>query len=513
MFFFKGIFLTIVVLILLPCIVFIDAYSPNQLHCHAISALVTDAWCNENCNLTPPNCPTTMCKCDPPPTPPTPAPAPTPRPKGDTWAVLAAGSSTYWNYRHQADVCHAYHVLIDHGVKPDHIIVLMYDDVAHSSSNPFPGKLFNEPKGKDVYTGCVIDYKGDVLSPSLYMHVLLGESEAVKNVVGSGRVLKSGPDDRVFLNFADHGGPGMIMFPGGAIAASDLIATIKKMHAKKMYDQMLFYLDTCNSGSMFLQLPTDINVLAITSSYPGEDANAIYCYAPDNVIQGKSINSCLGDVMSVGWMHDSDHYFDELIKEQVKKVTAFCAVNRCNPVPCVSTVCRYGDLSIENEAVGWFQGGNTDTSLSSDKNQTAATISARDVKVELLRQSWLNASNESTKTVLWEKLQGEITHRNRVDIFFTGLANTVCGSLCDGRELLDLPVDNEDLCKEKTLTDLECHKTLLYIIDSPEDCPSMQWGDYSAKYAGLLANLCNKKEQLGATTEELVDQIRFACQI
>lgn len=29
---------------------------------------------------------------------------------GKIWAVLVAGSRMYDNYRHQADVCHAYHV-------------------------------------------------------------------------------------------------------------------------------------------------------------------------------------------------------------------------------------------------------------------------------------------------------------------------------------------------------------------------------------------------------------------
>lgn len=26
----------------------------------------------------------------------------------DHWAVIVAGSNGFWNYRHQADVCHAY---------------------------------------------------------------------------------------------------------------------------------------------------------------------------------------------------------------------------------------------------------------------------------------------------------------------------------------------------------------------------------------------------------------------
>ncbi|VDP85337.1 unnamed protein product [Schistosoma mattheei] len=32
----------------------------------------------------------------------------------------------------KADVCHAYHVLRSKGIKPEHIITMMYDDIAHN---------------------------------------------------------------------------------------------------------------------------------------------------------------------------------------------------------------------------------------------------------------------------------------------------------------------------------------------------------------------------------------------
>ena len=44
---------------------------------------------------------------------------------GKLWVVLAAGSDGYYNYRHQADVCHAYQVLKAHGVPDENIIVFM----------------------------------------------------------------------------------------------------------------------------------------------------------------------------------------------------------------------------------------------------------------------------------------------------------------------------------------------------------------------------------------------------
>lgn len=39
------------------------------------------------------------------------------------------------------------------GLKEEHIIVLMFDDVARHPLNPFPNKLFNQPGGPDVYEG------------------------------------------------------------------------------------------------------------------------------------------------------------------------------------------------------------------------------------------------------------------------------------------------------------------------------------------------------------------------
>ena len=75
------------------------------------------------------------------------------RERGQQWAVLAAGSSGWENYRHQADLCHAYQVLHAHGVPEDNIIVMMYDDIADNDKNPFKGKIFNSPNGSDVYQG------------------------------------------------------------------------------------------------------------------------------------------------------------------------------------------------------------------------------------------------------------------------------------------------------------------------------------------------------------------------
>ncbi|GAB4854406.1 hypothetical protein Ancab_022992 [Ancistrocladus abbreviatus] len=73
--------------------------------------------------------------------------------QGTKWAVLVSGSTGYENYRHQANVCHAYQILKKGGLKEENIIVFMYDDVAFDKENPRPGVLINRPNGEDVYAG------------------------------------------------------------------------------------------------------------------------------------------------------------------------------------------------------------------------------------------------------------------------------------------------------------------------------------------------------------------------
>jgi hypothetical protein len=86
--------------------------------------------------------------------------------------VEVAGASIDCSCRHQADVSHSYHVLIDRGIPPSQIIVMMYDDIvgppypliriilqslllirpspslapaqAHNLENPHKGSIVNE---------------------------------------------------------------------------------------------------------------------------------------------------------------------------------------------------------------------------------------------------------------------------------------------------------------------------------------------------------------------------------
>ncbi|EGR26897.1 peptidase c13 family protein, putative [Ichthyophthirius multifiliis] len=260
--------------------------------------------------------------------------------KADNFAVLVAGSNGYWNYRHQSDLCHSYQILISRGYKAKNIITFSYNDVAKDSENPFPNQLFNKPTykkpGVDINKGCVIDYEGDDVKPENYLSVIQGNSTAVKGI-GSGRVLTSGENDYVFLTFFDHGAPGLIAFPNNDLYASDLLKAFKKMHSKKMYKQLVYYLEACESGSMFHDLPKDLNIYGVTAANESESSYATYCDS-DAYVNGKDLGTCLGDLFSVKWMEDTQNNKSEKYTLQQQFVKVKKQTNE-------SHVMQYGDLS------------------------------------------------------------------------------------------------------------------------------------------------------------------------
>ncbi len=157
------------------------------------------------------------------------------------WAVLVAGSNTFSNYRHQADVFHAYQALVSKGFDQDYIITFAYNDVANSAYNPYKGKIFNKPSyqnpGVDVYQGVKIDYEGADVTPENFLAVLEGNQAATKGK----KVLKTTSSDNIFIFFSDHGSPGLIAFPSKYLYADQLLQSFARMSGR--YSKLVFYLE------------------------------------------------------------------------------------------------------------------------------------------------------------------------------------------------------------------------------------------------------------------------------
>jgi legumain len=132
-----------------------------------------------------------------------------------------------------------------------------------------------------------------------FFAILKGDKGGITG--GNGRVLESTHTDNVFINFVDHGGPGIIAFPSEYLYADALITGLKEMHNLGKFQELVFYLEACESGSMFVTLPDNIKIFATTAANASESSWGTYC-PPNDIVKGTEINSCLGDLFSVNWM-------------------------------------------------------------------------------------------------------------------------------------------------------------------------------------------------------------------
>jgi hypothetical protein len=206
-------------------------------------------------------------------------------------ALLLAGSNGFMNYRHQADLCHQYHLLTSVlDVDPNRVTVMMYDDVAWSNNNPLLGKLYNRPNGTNVYKGCEVDYRKSEVNGDTFVDIL--------SKIGS-------PNSTVFLSFVDHGQPGSLLLPNGELLDADtLISGLYSLKSNKT----IVYVEACYAGSLFENKTLPENTIVITASNATESSWAAYCPTDKHPfadsVNGVHIGTCLGDLFSISWVND-----------------------------------------------------------------------------------------------------------------------------------------------------------------------------------------------------------------
>ncbi|KAJ0564897.1 putative legumain protein [Helianthus annuus] len=401
---------------------------------------------------------------------------------GTRWAVLVAGSKGFGNYRHQADVCHAYQVLKKGGLKDENIVVFMYDDIASSPLNPRPGTIINNPKGDNVYAGVPKDYNGEHVTVDNLFAVLLGDKKSVKG--GSGKVVDSKPDDRIFLFYSDHGGPGVLGMPNNrALVAKDLVDVLKKKHSMGTYKEMVIYLEACESGSIFEGiLPQDLNIYATTASGAQENSYGTYC--PDTKPSPPpGYSTCLGDLYSVAWMEDSEMHNlkKESLEQQFNKVKERTSMS--NTYMSGSHVMEYGTKDMKHEKVSLYLGFDPETAnlppnrIHFDKMDG---VNQRDADLIFLWQRY--KESPETRAEVLKEIKDTLTHRGHLDSSIDMIGVLLFGPQ-NGRSILN-SVREHGL---PLVDDWECFKSMARLFE--KHCGLLT--QYGLKHMRAFANICN----------------------
>lgn len=425
---------------------------------------------------------------------------------GTQWAVLLAGSAGYSNYRHQADVCHAYQILKRGGLKDENIIVFMYDDIANNPANPRPGIIINHPEGSDVYAGVPKDYTGKEVTVDNLFAVILGDKDSVKG--GSGKVVDSGPNDHIFIYYTDHGGPGVLGMPiGPSLYANDLIDVLKKKHAADSYKQMVIYVEACESGSIFEGLlPEGMNIYVTTASNAEESSWGTYCpgMEPSPPLE---YDTCLGDLYSVAWMEDSEVHntMKETLDQQYQVVKE--RTSNHHTYGMGSHVMQYGDIPISEDPLSLYIGfdpANANVTFENSlpqylKEKNATAINQRDADLLYLWQKYKRSKPDSTeKLEAQQELIESMTHRLHLDKSINFIGKLLFGSEMGTTVLKAVRPSGQPL-----VDDWDCLKTMVRTFES--HCGLLS--QYGMKHMRALANICNN----GVSVDTMAEVSTEAC--
>ncbi|KAM9293884.1 legumain [Gastrophryne carolinensis] len=407
-----------------------------------------------------------------------------PEDNGKHWVVLVAGSNGWYNYRHQADLCHAYQIIKKNGIPDEQIIVMMYDDIAQNEENPTKGIIINRPNGTDVYAGVPKDYIGDDVTPQNFLAVLRGDLEAVKGK-GSGKVLQSGPNDHVFVYFTDHGAPGLLAFPNDDLHVKDLNKTIQYMYEHKMYKKMVIYIEACESGSMMNHLPNNINVYATTAANPDESSYACY--------YDEKRDTYLGDLYSVSWMEDSD--VEDLQKETLHR--QFILVKQHTNT---SHVMQYGNRTISKMKVSQFQGSGKKQAprMTLEPVQRLDLTPSPDVPMSILTRKFM-ATNDLTEA---RKLIAKIKALQEAKDLIQKVVKKLVSMVTDSDEMTE-----EILSDRLTLNDYSCYSAAAeHFKQRCFNWHNSQY-EYSMRQLYTLVNLCES----GYPLESIMQAMNNVC--
>ncbi|XP_012475963.1 vacuolar-processing enzyme [Gossypium raimondii] len=405
---------------------------------------------------------------------------------GTRWAVLVAGSSGYGNYRHQADVCHAYQLLRKGGLKEENIVVFMYDDIAMHELNPRPGVIINHPQGDDVYAGVPKDYTGEHVTAANLYAVLLGDKDALSG--GSGKVIDSKPNDRIFMYYSDHGGPGVLGMPNMPfLYAMDFLDVLKKKHAAGTYKEMVLYVEACESGSIFEGImPKYLDIYVTTASNAQESSWGTYCPGMEPPPPPEFI-TCLGDLYSVAWMEDSETHNlkRETVEQQYESVKERTSNFNADAFGG-SHVMEYGNTSIKPEKLYLYQGFDPATvNLPPNElgpNTPTEAVNQRDADILFLWHMYKNSEDGLKKTEILKQITETKRHRIHLD-----------GSIDLIGTLLYGPAKGSAILKSVRETglplvdDWQCLKSVVRLFET--HCGSLT--QYGMKHMRAFANICN----------------------
>eukprot|EP00932_Pfiesteria_piscicida_P008182 SRR837773.18513.p2 GENE.SRR837773.18513~~SRR837773.18513.p2 ORF type:complete len:275 (+),score=128.59 SRR837773.18513:24-827(+) len=261
------------------------------------------------------------------------------------------------------------------------------------------------------------------------------------------------------------------------------------MNEKKMYKELLFYVEACESGSIFAGLLKAPNVKAVTASNPSESSWGWYC-PPQDVVQGKEVGSCLGDEFSVRWMEDSDaaDFSKETVGTQFKTV---------QKMTTKSHVMEYGVSTLDGEPIGHFEGDlGVAQPLAAERSEPMppSGVNSRDAELRAAYFAMERAKTPEAREAAQRVFEAMLAARRSADERYLQVALlAVKGDEAKARSMLEGEITE--------IRDVACHRDAVF-----QAAKACGMDNYSMRHSRLFVNLCDE-----VPVAEINDAIQRAC--
>jgi len=427
---------------------------------------------------------------------------------GQKHAILISGITCDWGfcpltYPVEAEISHAYHLLTQHGVPAENIVVFLEDVVVNSTySNPQPGTLYDSlALDQDWYAGVKIDYKGTDVSADNFFAVLKGEKDKVKG--GSGRVIQSGPNDQLFIYHGGHGDVGLLVVQDTYITKKELHKTLSQLQDEGKYNQLAYFIMACYSGSMFEDiLEDDGPIYGVSAATPHESAYP-YQELDFQTPEGEWYYTFVNTEFGSAWLNDTKgkDFNQETLQEQYENIAAHTDSSHASP---------WGNLDvIQKQTVSTFHGsavldpdpsGATFRASIGQRGRHVAAID-RHTELRLAKEALARTHDEELHSNLVKK----IAELEAKPLNVQGKINSIVGALTAGKPRASYLKQQVLLREPLAVTKVDCHHDVVEAIW--QHCPAVTRSAHLHAFLAPLVNLCES----GVESASIVAQLQKTC--
>ena len=244
---------------------------------------------------------------------------------------------------------------------------------------------------------------------------------------------------------------------------------LKQMAEKKMFKELVFYLEACDSATMMVDFPDDLNIYVVTSTDAAVSGWACFC-PPEDIAHGKHIGACLSEEFGYAYMKDMDENGGaDNFDEQFNYIANSMAKSKPK---------QWASEAFRNETLAEFFGVNKKIVRPSEAVKPSTFWDTRDNKLLFLaNQLSRNDIDFEFRQTLMEEYRQEAILREKTDRLVREVVSRTVGM--DRFDEMMKPV-------ELRVKNTECYYAAIEELDN-----LLPMSDYELKYFQVFANICD----------------------